>query len=31
MELMSKYRRVWFFETQTIKLLLLLWQPRSWF
>jgi len=27
----SKYRRVRFFETQTVNLLLLLWKPRSWF
>jgi len=28
---MSKYRRVGVFETQTVKSLLLLWKPRSWF
>jgi len=28
---MSKYRGVRFFETQTVKSLLLLWKPRSWF
>jgi len=28
---MSKYRKVRFFETQTVKSLLLLWKPRSWF
>jgi len=28
---MSKYRRVRFFETQIVKSLLLLWKPRSWF
>jgi len=27
----SKYRKVRFSETQTVKLLLLLWKPRSWF
>jgi len=27
---MSKYRRVLLFETQTVKLLLLIWKPRSW-
>jgi len=26
---MSKYRLVRLFETQTVKLLLLLWKPRS--
>jgi len=28
---MSKYRGVPFFETQTVKLLLLLWKTSSWF
>jgi len=28
---MSKYRMVRFFETKTVKSLLLLWKPRSWF
>jgi len=28
---MSKYYRVWFFETQTVKSPLLLWKPRSWY
>jgi len=28
---MSKYRRVRFFQMQTVKSLLLLWKPRSWF
>jgi len=28
---MSKYRGVQFFETQTVKSLLLLLKPRSWF
>jgi len=28
---MSKYRLVRFFETQTVKSLLLLWKPHSWF
>jgi len=28
---MSNYRRVRYFETQTVKLLLFLWKLRSWF
>jgi len=28
---MLKYRRVRFVETQTVKSLLLLWKPCSWF
>jgi len=28
---MSIYRSVRFYETQTVKSLLLLWKPRSWF
>ena len=30
-QVMSKYHRVRFFKTQTVKLLLLLWKPCSWF